>query len=75
MTGGGTRRTILTMSVGNIEKTPPSHLTTVSDPVQRLYFGGSSAAAGPVAAEHADVYLTSGPGAGHTALLPKEGSR
>jgi alkanesulfonate monooxygenase len=30
------------------------------DPLPRLYFGGSSAAAGPVAAKHADVYLTWG---------------
>jgi len=30
------------------------------DPVPRLYFGGSSAAAGPVAARHVDVYLTWG---------------
>ena len=30
------------------------------DPVPRLYFGGSSAAAGPVAAKHVDVYLTWG---------------
>ncbi|MDN4175481.1 LLM class flavin-dependent oxidoreductase [Nocardioides sp. SOB77] len=30
------------------------------DPVPPVYFGGSSAAAGPVAARHADVYLTWG---------------
>ncbi len=30
------------------------------DPLPGIYFGGSSAAAGPVAAEHADVYLTWG---------------
>jgi alkanesulfonate monooxygenase len=30
------------------------------NPVPPLYFGGSSAAAGPVAARHADVYLTWG---------------
>ncbi len=30
------------------------------DPVPSLYFGGSSAEAGPVAARHADVYLTWG---------------
>ncbi len=35
-------------------------LPTRPDPVPPLYFGGSSAAAGPVAAEHADVYLTWG---------------
>ncbi|QXJ22210.1 LLM class flavin-dependent oxidoreductase [Actinomadura graeca] len=37
-----------------------ARLPTVPDPVPPLYFGGSSAAAGPVAAEHADVYLTWG---------------
>ncbi len=30
------------------------------DPLPPLYFGGSSGAAGPVAADHADVYLTWG---------------
>lgn len=30
------------------------------DPLPRIYFGGSSAPAGPVAAKHADVYLTWG---------------
>jgi alkanesulfonate monooxygenase len=30
------------------------------DPLPPLYFGGSSAAAGPVAAKHSDVYLTWG---------------
>ncbi|MER7002872.1 LLM class flavin-dependent oxidoreductase [Dactylosporangium sp. NPDC000555] len=35
-------------------------LPSLPDPVPPLYFGGSSAAAGPVAAEHADVYLTWG---------------
>ncbi|MFD7439142.1 LLM class flavin-dependent oxidoreductase [Streptomyces sp. NPDC059861] len=30
------------------------------DPLPELFFGGSSAAAGPVAARHADVYLTWG---------------
>jgi alkanesulfonate monooxygenase len=35
-------------------------LPTLPDPVPPLYFGGSSAAAGPVAARHADVYLTWG---------------
>ena len=37
-----------------------ARLPSVPDPVPPLYFGGSSAAAGPVAAEHADVYLTWG---------------
>ncbi|WP_185975975.1 LLM class flavin-dependent oxidoreductase [Mycolicibacterium sp. 018/SC-01/001] len=35
-------------------------LATLPNPVPPLYFGGSSAAAGPVAAKHADVYLTWG---------------
>ncbi|MCW2846040.1 MAG: alkanesulfonate monooxygenase [Marmoricola sp.] len=30
------------------------------DPIPQIYFGGSSAPAGPVAARHADVYLTWG---------------
>jgi alkanesulfonate monooxygenase len=37
-----------------------ARLPTVPDPIPPLYFGGSSAAAGPVAASHADVYLTWG---------------
>jgi alkanesulfonate monooxygenase len=37
-----------------------ARLPTLPDPVPPLYFGGSSPAAGPVAAEHADVYLTWG---------------
>ncbi len=37
-----------------------ARLARVPDPVPAIYFGGSSAAAGPVAAEHADVYLTWG---------------
>ncbi|WP_242909431.1 LLM class flavin-dependent oxidoreductase [Actinomadura terrae] len=37
-----------------------ARLPTLPVPVPPLYFGGSSAAAGPVAAEHADVYLTWG---------------
>ena len=35
-------------------------LDRLPDPVPPVYFGGSSAAAGEVAAEHADVYLTWG---------------
>ncbi|MDV6270988.1 LLM class flavin-dependent oxidoreductase [Rhodococcus globerulus] len=35
-------------------------LPSLPDPVPPLYFGGSSPAAGPVAAEHSDVYLTWG---------------
>ncbi|RBQ16290.1 alkanesulfonate monooxygenase [Spongiactinospora rosea] len=37
-----------------------ARLPTIPDPPPPLYFGGSSPAAGPVAAEHADVYLTWG---------------
>ena len=35
-------------------------LSRVPDPLPDVYFGGSSAAAGPVAAKYADVYLTWG---------------
>ncbi|MCV7192541.1 LLM class flavin-dependent oxidoreductase [Mycolicibacterium brumae] len=35
-------------------------LATLPNPAPPLYFGGSSPAAGPVAARHADVYLTWG---------------
>jgi len=35
-------------------------IPSLPNPVPPLYFGGSSAAAGPVAARHADVYLTWG---------------
>lgn len=35
-------------------------IPALPDPVPPLYFGGSSAAAGPVAARHSDVYLTWG---------------
>ena len=35
-------------------------VSRVPEPLPRLYFGGSSPAAGPVAAKHADVYLTWG---------------
>ncbi|MFC8450135.1 LLM class flavin-dependent oxidoreductase [Kitasatospora sp. NPDC057223] len=35
-------------------------LPRLPDPVPPLYFGGSSSAAGPVAARHCDVYLTWG---------------
>jgi alkanesulfonate monooxygenase len=37
-----------------------ARLSKVPDPVPGIYFGGSSAAAGPVAAAYADVYLTWG---------------
>jgi len=35
-------------------------LTQIPDPLPQIYFGGSSPAAGDVAAKHADVYLTWG---------------
>lgn len=37
-----------------------ARLARVPDPIPDLYFGGSSAAAGPVAAQYSDVYLTWG---------------
>ncbi len=37
-----------------------AQLTQIPDPVPDIYFGGSSPAAGRVAARHADVYLTWG---------------
>ncbi|MEU7901708.1 LLM class flavin-dependent oxidoreductase [Actinoplanes sp. NPDC049118] len=37
-----------------------ARLSRLPDPVPEIYFGGSSKAAGPVAAAHADVYLTWG---------------
>ncbi|MFC4059220.1 LLM class flavin-dependent oxidoreductase [Planomonospora corallina] len=37
-----------------------STVSVPPDPVPEIYFGGSSAAAGPVAVAHADVYLTWG---------------
>lgn len=37
-----------------------ARLARVPDPIPGLYFGGSSAAAGPVAAQYSDVYLTWG---------------
>ena len=37
-----------------------ARLPMLPDPVPPLYFGGSSSAAGPVAANHCDVYLTWG---------------
>src|SRR5262249_5946170 len=41
-------------------KVEQAMLARVPDPVPDVYFGGSSAAAGPVAAKYADVYLTWG---------------
>jgi alkanesulfonate monooxygenase len=37
-----------------------ARLTRLPDPVPEVYFGGSSQAAGPIAARHAEVYLTWG---------------
>jgi alkanesulfonate monooxygenase len=37
-----------------------AQLSNPPDPIPAVFFGGSSAAAGPVAAEHSDVYLTWG---------------
>ncbi|GAB7052758.1 LLM class flavin-dependent oxidoreductase [Catenuloplanes indicus] len=37
-----------------------ARLNRLPDPVPQVYFGGSSAAAGPVSARHSDVYLTWG---------------
>jgi alkanesulfonate monooxygenase len=45
---------------GNYISIEEASLATPPNPVPPLYFGGSSAAAGPVAARHADVYLTWG---------------
>lgn len=45
---------------GEFIRVDGASLATPPVPVPPLYFGGSSAAAGPVAARHADVYLTWG---------------
>ncbi|GAA1656180.1 LLM class flavin-dependent oxidoreductase [Fodinicola feengrottensis] len=45
---------------GDHVKVSGARLDRVPQPVPPIYFGGSSAAAGPVAAESADVYLTWG---------------
>jgi alkanesulfonate monooxygenase len=45
---------------GEYIRVDDASLATLPNPVPPLYFGGSSAAAGPVAARHADVYLTWG---------------
>ena len=52
-----------------------ARLSRRPDPVPELYFGGSSAAAGPVAARYTDVYLTWGepPAAVDTKLRWMEG--
>ncbi|MGY0056063.1 LLM class flavin-dependent oxidoreductase [Streptomyces sp. LZ34] len=50
---------------GEYLRVEEAKLTRLPDPVPQVYFGGSSPAAGVVAARHADVYLTWGepPGA------------
>ncbi|MFI7099143.1 LLM class flavin-dependent oxidoreductase [Streptomyces sp. NPDC050161] len=45
---------------GQHERVEQARLTRLPDPVPPVYFGGSSKAAGPVAARHSDVYLTWG---------------
>ncbi|MGW5861455.1 LLM class flavin-dependent oxidoreductase [Streptomyces sp. NPDC055239] len=45
---------------GAHERVEQARLTRLPDPVPPVYFGGSSKAAGPVAARHSDVYLTWG---------------
>ncbi|MEV4459893.1 LLM class flavin-dependent oxidoreductase [Microbispora sp. NPDC049633] len=45
---------------GNYYEVEGATVAERPDPVPELYFGGSSAAAGPVAARHVDVYLTWG---------------
>jgi hypothetical protein len=45
---------------GEYLKVEQARLVAVPDPAPQIYFGGSSAAAGPVAAARSDVYLTWG---------------
>ncbi|HEY0470029.1 MAG TPA: LLM class flavin-dependent oxidoreductase [Kribbella sp.] len=45
---------------GDHLKVEQARLVAVPDPLPQIYFGGSSAAAGPVAAARSDVYLTWG---------------
>lgn len=45
---------------GNHVTVEEAALATLPNPLPPFYFGGSSTAAGPVAARHADVYLTWG---------------
>ncbi|MFE7872811.1 LLM class flavin-dependent oxidoreductase [Micromonospora humida] len=46
--------------VGEHLRVEGARLARLPDPVPPVYFGGSSTAAGPVAARHSDVYLTWG---------------
>jgi alkanesulfonate monooxygenase len=45
---------------GAHQRVEGARLASVPDPTPPIYFGGSSQAAGPVAARHSDVYLTWG---------------
>ena len=45
---------------GQYQSVEAATIPRVPDPAPPLYFGGSSSAAGPVAARHSDVYLTWG---------------
>ncbi|SDR93557.1 alkanesulfonate monooxygenase [Nocardioides scoriae] len=45
---------------GDFYDVTDARVREVPDPLPKLYFGGSSAPAGPVAAQHVDVYLTWG---------------
>src|SRR6195952_2737917 len=45
---------------GDFYDVTDARVRDVPDPLPKLYFGGSSAPAGPVAAKHVDVYLTWG---------------
>jgi alkanesulfonate monooxygenase len=45
---------------GDFYDVTDARVRDVPDPLPQLYFGGSSAPAGPVAAKHVDVYLTWG---------------
>ncbi|MFI8873020.1 LLM class flavin-dependent oxidoreductase [Streptomyces sp. NPDC055243] len=45
---------------GEHERVEQARLTRLPSPIPPVYFGGSSRAAGPVAARHSDVYLTWG---------------
>ncbi|MEU6808002.1 LLM class flavin-dependent oxidoreductase [Streptomyces sp. NPDC046831] len=52
---------------GEYLRVEDARLARLPDPVPAVYFGGSSAAAGRVAARHADVYLTWGEPPGQVA--------
>jgi alkanesulfonate monooxygenase len=50
----------VTTSENKYLKVEGAHLGRLPDPIPEVYFGGSSQAAGPVAAKYSDVYLTWG---------------